>query len=179
MPKLLANLELSLNGVTEAPETWPPMDHGDVLEVVQAQMAETAAILFGRATFQHFEAYWPRVREDPSGFAAHLRRTPKFVVSRTLKATEWENTTFLSGDPADEAARLKDTAGGNVVILGSGRLVSTLAAAGVIDEFQFWLHPLALARGAHLFEGGPDLRLRLLASRAFRAGIVQLTYAPG
>jgi dihydrofolate reductase len=126
--------------------------------------------------------FWPssQALSNQPVVAARMNATPKIVFSRTLAHADWNNTELKN--PADLAAEmrgLKARPGEGMVILGSGMLVAQLAQAGLVDEFQVVVNPLALGGGRSLFAGanGP-LPMQLLESRAFRNGKVLLRYAP-
>ena len=97
-----------------------------------------AELLFGRVTYEMMAAFWPTpeaARMLPQ-VAAGMNRMRKFVVSRTLKEASWQNTTLLKGDLVSEANRLKQQPGPDLLIMGSGSIVSQLTEAGLIDAYQ-------------------------------------------
>jgi dihydrofolate reductase len=103
----------------------------------------------------------------------------KFVVSRTMDKASWNNTTLLKGELVTEVRKLKQEAGPNIVIMGSGSIVAQLADAGLIDEYQIALNPLVVGSGRTLFEGVQrKLPMKLARSRAFDNGNVMLFYEP-
>lgn len=150
-----------------------------------AFVAENAAgggvLLFGRVTYDLMRSYWPTppaFANDP-GVAERMNGLPKVVFSRTLDVATWANTRLVKGDPAAEVRRMKREPGSGMAILGSGSIVSQLAAEGLVDEFQLVVNPVVLGGGRPLFEGVPRrLPLRLTRSRAFANGKVLLCYQP-
>lgn len=147
-----------------------------------------AALLFGRVTYEMMAGFWPTpeaARMLPA-VAAGMNAAPKYVASRTLDTVSWQNTTLLNGDLLEEIRRLKQRAGPDLVILGSGTIVSQLSQARLIDEYQIVVNPIVLGRGRTLFEPPsvahptplPRLPLRLTKSRAFGNGNVVLWYEP-
>jgi len=101
------------------------------------------------------------------------------VFSHTLETVEWNNTTLAKGDLEEEVARLKQDPGKDIVILGSGRLVSALTQYRLIDEYRIMVNPVVLGQGRPLFEGLSDrVRLQLLRTQTFRSGNVMLVYQP-
>ena len=139
------------------------------------------ALLFGRVTYQMMASFWPTpqaARMLPE-VAAGMNRMPKFVASRTLDRADWQNTTVLRGDLVGEIRALKASTGPALVILGSGTLVSQLAEARLIDEFQLVVNPVVLGRGRNLFETVEGrLDLRHTRSRSFTNGNLVLWYEP-
>jgi dihydrofolate reductase len=113
-------------------------------------MAEDAAILFGRRTYENFFKVWAGRSDNP--FSPVLDNAEKYVVSRTVEAPlEWKNSTLLMGDAERTVGALKKKEGKNLVVLGSGRLLDTLMHHELVDRFVLLIHPLVLAEGRHLF----------------------------
>ena len=107
--------------------------------------------------------------------------TPKLVASNTLKETPWgkyANATLLRGDTLREIRKLKEKPGKDIVTFGSPKLVQSLAAAGLVDMFHIWLHPTLLGNGKPFFRGEKRLNLKLVASKAYKNGVVRLDYEP-
>jgi dihydrofolate reductase len=89
----------------------------------------------------------------------------------------WHNTTLISGDLVSEMKKLKGADAGDMVILGSGSIVSQLAAQNLIDEYQIVINPVALGKGRTMFDSIPEmLKLKLGQSRTFSNGKVFLSY---
>ncbi len=109
-----------------------------------------------------------------------MNAAEKVVFSRTLKTASWQNTRIVSGDIAAEVRKMKSGAGKGMTILGSGSIVSQLAAAGLIDQFQFMIDAVALGAGTPVLQGIPNpIKLKLTDTRVFKkSGTVLLTYAP-
>ena len=141
-------------------------------------MASSDAMLLGRATYQEFASYWPKVSSDDQPFADHMNDTPEFVVSTTLQEPlEWNNTTLINGNVAEEISRLKQQPSKNFAITGSGTLVRSLTQDGLLDELGLFVHPVLVGNGKRLFEGGGDQKaLELVDSKTFGSGVVSLTY---
>jgi dihydrofolate reductase len=139
-------------------------------------------LLFGRITYELMAAFWPTplaARTMPV-VAERMNGLPKVVFSRTLDQASWSHTTLVKADLVGEVRRLKEAPGPDLVILGSGSIVSQLAPHRLIDEYQIVIRPVALGRGRTIFEGvGERVPLRLKTSRAFRNGNVLLCYVPG
>jgi dihydrofolate reductase len=139
-------------------------------------MAATDSYLFGRKTYEQMAAYWPTAPDDDP-YARHLNSTPKYVVSTTLQNLAWRNSTLINGDVAKEVAALKERAGNNIAVLGSGELVQTLIAHELVDEFFLAVFPIVLGSGKRLFrEAEQATRLRLVDHKATSTGGVILTY---
>ncbi len=184
MRRLIAFEQVSLDGYfTDA--------HGDMSWAHKqdpewnAFAAENAggggALLFGRKTYEMMAGFWPTpaAREMAPEVAQGMNDMAKFVFSRTLKTASWKNTTLVTGDIAGEVRKMKKQRGPAIAILGSGTIVSQLAQAGLIDEFQIVVNPIVLGSGRTLFEGVHDrIALERTNTRAFGNGNVVLTYVP-
>jgi dihydrofolate reductase len=150
-------------------------------QYVAGNAGGNGALLFGRVTYQQMAAFWPtpQAAQMMPEVAAGMNRMPKYVVSRRLATADWENTTLLTGDLATEIRALKAQDGPDVVILGSGNLVSQLTELRLIDGYQLVLSPTILGKGRTLFETVGDRRtLTLTKSKAFGNGNVVLWYEP-
>lgn len=133
-------------------------------------------LLFGRKTYQMMEAFWPTplAAEQMPVVATGMNAARKYVASTTIQPS-WHNTRLLRGDLAKAVGDLKGSDGPDVTVLGSGNVAAQLGAAGLIDEYQFVVIPVALGGGRAVFTEGRQLRL--LGQRAFRCGNVVVTYA--
>lgn len=186
MRTLAITQNITLDGSVEMLTDWfdpqgqAGVDMSDVLEESNRQDSGADALLLGRRTFEDFRGYWPSQTDDTTGITAYLDRVSKYVVSGTLTDPGWQNSTVLKGDAVQEVRRLKDEEGGkDIVLTGSITLAHTLIAAGLVDEFRFFVYPSVQGRGRRLFPEGYEIpRLRLLESRAFRSGITLQRYAP-
>lgn len=179
MRKIVAGLFISLDGVTEAPESWQlAYINDEMLEAVGSAMAESDTMLLGRRTYEEFAGYWPDQGSEVE-FADHMNNTPKLVVSTTLDAVEWRNASLLAGNVAEELTSLKQQPGKDISITGSATLVRSLLREGVLDELRLLVHPIVVGRGGRLFpDGEPQTPLELVDSKTFSTGVVYLTYRP-
>lgn len=180
MRKVTAGLFVSLDGVVESPEKWHfPYFNDEMGEAVEAAISASDAMLLGRVTYQEFAAYWPGVSSEDEPFATHMNNTPKYVVSKTLDKAEWNNSTLISGNVAEEITKLKQQSGKNIGITGSATLVQTLLQDDLLDELGLMIHPVVVGSGKRLFqEGGGPKGLKLVDSMTFSTGVVSLTYQP-
>jgi dihydrofolate reductase len=136
-----------------------------------------AGWLFGRRTYENLLSYWNQQPDSP--FGPMLNSAPKYVASTTLsEPLPWPNSTLLHGEIADAVGALKAQSGGVLAIMGSGELIGSLLAAGLIDEYLLMIHPLVLGAGRRLFPAGVPVPLRLTGSATTAAGVVIATYEP-
>jgi dihydrofolate reductase len=186
MGKIVVTEFVSLDGVMEDPGGsenfaqggWSFKisrgDEGDKFKLDEAFASE--ALLLGRVTYEGFAAAWP-TRDGE--FADKFNTMPKYVVSSTLEDPEWNNTTVLKGDVAEEVAKLKQKQDGDIVVHGSPRLVQTLIEHDLVDEFHLMVFPVVLGSGKRLFGETSDTKpLRLVDSKVVGDGVAILVYAP-
>lgn len=136
-------------------------------------------LLLGRVTYELMASFWPTpaAREHMPAVAERMNALPKIVFSRTLEAPAWQNTTVVRDDLVAATTALKREPGPDMVILGSGSIVSQLSEAGLIDEYEIVLVPVALGGGKTMFETlGQARRLTLESTRSFSNGNVVLRY---
>jgi dihydrofolate reductase len=138
-------------------------------------------LLFGRITYDLMASFWPTAVaiKDYPVVAERMNNLPKVVFSRTLDKASWSNTRLVKDSLAAETRKLKSEPGREMVILGSGTIVSQLAQAGLIDEYQIAMNPVVLGSGRTMFDGiEKRFSLKLTKTRAFGNGNVLLYYEP-
>lgn len=138
-------------------------------------------LLFGRVTYELMASYWQTkdaVHNHPV-VAERMNCLPKIVFSKTLDNVTWNNTKLFRDGILTSLQRMKEGPGKPITILGSGNIVSQLAQARLVDEYQLVVNPIAIGQGKTMFEGiRHTLPLRLIKTRAFRNGNVLLCYEP-
>ena len=189
MRKLAVTTFLTLDGVMQAPggpgedpsggfnhEGWSVNYWDDRMGQVMGDfMGKPFDLLLGRKTYEIFAAYWPNVTDDPGADA--LNSAKKHVASRTLKAVDWNNSTLITGDVPEYVAGLKDQAGPEIQVHGSGNLIQTLIKHDLIDEFQLLIFPILLGTGKRLFgEGTIPAGLKLVDTQSSSTGVVIARY---
>ena len=150
-------------------------------EFVEGNASGEGVLVFGRVTFDMMASYWPTpmAQQAMPKVAARMTAHRKIVYSRTLKNVSWANTTVIGGDVVESMRRLKNEPGPPMTILGSGSITAQLARAGLIDEYQLVLRPVAIGSGRTLFDAGTaPIGMTLKASRSFKNGSVWLQYEP-
>ncbi|WP_149546928.1 dihydrofolate reductase family protein [Streptomyces marokkonensis] len=181
--KITASLFISLDGVVEAPDQWHfPYFNDEMGAAVDASLKTADVMLFGRRTYDSFAGAWPD-REaaggDDAGFAKQLGDMRKIVFSRGPLEFQWRNSEQARGDVSEVAAALKGESGGDVALSGSVSVIRQLLDAGLLDELQLLVHPIAVRKGMRLFdEGEPSVPLKLLRSQTFTTGVLHLVYGP-
>jgi dihydrofolate reductase len=149
-------------------------DEGNQFKLEETRASD--ALLLGRRTYEGFADAWPS-REGE--FADKFNTMPKYVVSSTLEAPEWNNSTVLKGDLGEEVAKLREKHGGDVVVHGSAQLVQALLEQDLVDELRLMVWPVVLGSGKRLFGDLSDKkRLRLVDSKVVGEGVSILVYQP-
>lgn len=150
------------------------------------ELARADALLFGRVTYEMMEEAWRRpatgtwpdwMADWTIPFAERIDGAKKYVVSGTLDRVDW-NAELVKGDLAEAVQRLKQEPGEGLYV-GGVTLPLALADLGLIDEYEFVVHPVLAGHGPTLFAGLSErLELTLVGRREFRAGAVALRYRP-
>jgi dihydrofolate reductase len=186
MGRIVVTEFVSLDGVIEAPGGGEDFKHaGWTFEINRGEEGDkykldealgSDALLLGRRTYEGFAAAWPSMTGE---FADKFNTMPKYVVSSTLEAPEWNNSTVLNGDVVEEVAKLKRESEGDIVVHGSAQLAQTLVENDLVDEVRLMVFPVVLGSGKRLFGDMSDKRrLRLAGSQTVGDGVLILTYVP-
>jgi len=181
MRKIIVSNYVSLDGFFAGPNgeiDWFVWDE-ETAEYVKEMLRSIDTLLFGRVTYELMAGYWPTASapaEDPVIIHA-MNNLPKIVFSRTLERVEWNNSRLVKDNLAEEVARLKQQPGKDLVIFGSGSIVSAFTLSGLIDDYRIFINPVVLGSGKPLFQGLKEkLKLNLLKSKTFQCGVVLLHY---
>ena len=143
---------------------------------VGERMGGDRAFLFGRRTYEDLLVSW---NAQGGPFKDALNNTRKFVASKNPEARlDWPNSTLLRGNVPAAVAHLKQSSDANLVIMGSGVLISSLMAADLIDEYLLMIAPVVLGTGRRLFAGGTHASLQLVESSTTSKGVLIATYEP-
>ena len=148
-------------------------------------LAQADALLFGRVTYEMMEAAWRQPAQtgvmpdwmDPwmESFARTIDAARKYVVSSTLDRVDW-NAELVRGDLEEAVQQLKQEPG-NGLHVGGLKLPLALAELGLIDEYEFVVHPRLVGHGPTLFAGlSKHVDLKLVSRREFGSGAVVLRY---
>jgi dihydrofolate reductase len=130
----------------------------------------------GADTGKGLAEYWP-TSTDP--YAPAMNEVPKVVFSKTLQSLDWQNTTIVAGDLAEEIGKLKAATDKQVLVHGGVKFVHSLIRLGLPEEYHLVTHPAAIGSGLPFF---PELEgpvfFDLIETRAFRGGAVLHVYRP-
>jgi dihydrofolate reductase len=180
MAKLIMWNLTTLDGYVEGPGrdiSWHNDVWGEELERFSMEQGNAAgALMFGRITYELMAGYWPTASGEIADF---MNALPKYVFSRTLKSSDWNNTKLFGADVPATVAKLKRTTAKDIYLFGSADLASTLIAHGLIDEFRIAIAPVLLGQGTPLFKQSSDRhKLKLLDAKPLSVGAVILRYVP-
>jgi dihydrofolate reductase len=186
MRKLTAFNHMSVDGFFTDAKGDMSFAHNDIPDAewdafVEGNAVGGGVLLFGRITYELMERFWPTplAAETMPVVSRQMNNLPKVVFSRTMDKASWKNTKLVKRDLIGEIQRMKQEPGEDMVILGSGSIVSQSAREGLIDEYQLVVDPVVLGQGRTMFEGiKAKLSLKLVKMRTFRNGNVLLCYGP-
>jgi dihydrofolate reductase len=183
MRKLRAFNFITLNGYFKGPNndtSWHKHGGEEENRYAEEGAQSKSTLLFGRVTYKMMASYWPTSMaiENNSVVANGMNDAEKIVFSKSLKKADWKNTRIVKNAEA-EIRKMKKEKGNDMTILGSGSIITQLAQAGLIDEFQLMVDPIALGSGTPLFKNiDHPLNLRLTNAKTFKSGVVLLCYEP-
>lgn len=184
MKPLRYSINVTLDGCCHHEVGLPPDEES--MRYWTAEMARADALLFGRTTYEMMESAWRKpasgawpdwMQEWEIPFAETIDRTKKYVVSSTLSGVDW-NAELVRGNVEHAVRRLKQESGTGLWV-GGVTLPVALADLGLIDEYEFVVHPVVAGHGPTLLAGLRErLPLELTDRREFRSGAVALRYRP-
>jgi dihydrofolate reductase len=190
MRKLTVINHMSLDGVMQAPARpdedarggfsrggWAVPGSDEVMAgyLGVGQGGEPGALVLGRRTYLDFYGVWPNRPDNP--YSEALNKQQKYVASRTLaEPLPWQNSTLLPGDAAAAVAELKRAPGPDLLVLGSGELISSLRPRALVDEYVLMIHPLILGAGRRLFPEGAPADLHLAETVTTTTGVIIARY---
>jgi dihydrofolate reductase len=176
MRKIVVTEFMALDGVIEEPMWTFPYWNDEIASFKQAELSAADAQLLGRETYMGFAEAWPP-RKDNDEYSYHFNTMPKYLVSTTVKSTEWENSHIISENVAEEIAKLKEQEGKDIIVFGSGKLVQFLMENGLVDQFNIVQYPIVVGKGQTLFGGyGKEVKLKLVQTESTSMGVLLLKY---
>lgn len=183
MRKIIVLSFITLDGVMQGPggpteDTSGNFTHGgwtvpyfdDFLgKVMTEQMAKPFDLLLGRKTYEIFAGYWPHHNDEGVG----INKATKYVVSTTLKKTDWQTTVVIHDNVVKEIKKLKEQDGPELQVHGSGNLIQTLLEHDLVDELWLKIFPVTLGKGKRLFEKGTlPASFTLVESKSSPSGVI-------
>jgi dihydrofolate reductase len=138
------------------------------------RLTRSSGFLLGRRTYEDVLGYW---NTQDSPFTQALNQAAKYVASTGTPTLTWPNSTLLTGDVPAAVARLKATEASDLHIMGSGALIRSLSAHGLIDEYLLSIHPIVIGSGRRLFgDGFPPAAFDLTHTATTTAGVIIATF---
>ena len=184
MRKLIVFNSISLDGYftdQNCDMSWAHNNSPEFDAFVEGNAKGGGVLVFGRITYDLMVSFWPTpmATQHYPVVAERMNALPKVVISRTMQKPTWNNTRLIKGDIAVELRRMKQESATDLVIMGSGTIVSQLVPEGLIDEYQVVVIPVMLGKGRTMFDGAKErMNLKLVNSRTFDNGNVFLCYEP-
>lgn len=180
MRKVIVWNLVTLDGYFEGPKKeldWFVVSD-EFIDVSRDMFKTVDTILFGRKTYQLMESYWPTAEDNDPTITHNMNKLPKIVFSKTLSKAEWNNSEIVKENIAEEVYELKKLPGRDMVIFGSGEIVSYFTQQGLIDEYRIILNPVVIGSGTPMFKNVSEkINLKLQKTRALKSGVVILYYA--
>lgn len=184
MRKIIVSTFITLDGVMQAPggpeeDTSDGFKYGgwsapygdEVFDKMLQKQMEPADILLGRKTFEIFASYWPTHADYWPG----INDVTKYVMSNTIKESDWENSVFLTS--VADIEKLKNSEGSDIQVWGSGELVQLLLKHDLVDELWLKIYPLTLGSGKKLLDHGAiPAAFTLTESVVTPSGVIIVNY---
>lgn len=185
MRKVILDSIISLDGYYTSINNkidWFGFDREEI-EWSKEILRRVDTMLYGRVTYQEFSEFWPGAAPSPDGFDSEiigqLNNKRKIVFSRTLTKAHWKPVQIVEEDPAVAVPKIKIGNGKDMVVVGSGTLVSTLVKNDLVDEYRIRIRPIILGAGKPLFKDDRKRHsLKLISSKAFQNGVIAIHYEP-
>lgn len=187
MRKIIVLSFITLDGIMQAPggpeeDTSGGFEYGGWTapyadetsgKFMEKQM-QPADLLLGRNTFEIFASYWPEHADNWPG----INDVTKYVMSNTIKKSDWKNSVFLKS--LEDIEKLRNSKGSDIKVWGSGKLVQLLLKHDLVDELWLNIHPVTLGQGKKLFDGGAiPAAFNLIESSVTPKGVIVANYKRG
>jgi len=185
MRKIIVLSMITLDGVMQAPG-GPEEDvsgvfkyggwtapYGDEVggKVVQNELKQPADYLLGRKTFEIWADYWP----EHADFWPGINDGTKYVMSGTMKKSDWKNTVFIK--TLEDIKKVKKSDGPDIQVWGSSKLIQLLLKNDLVDELRLKIYPLTLGMGKKIFDDGPiPAAFTLTESLVTSTGVIIASY---
>jgi len=185
MRKVISFMHISLDGFVAGPNgemTWIKVNE-EIFDYVGKRISQGDTALYGRATYQMMESYWPTAGDKPNASKHDIehskwyKKIHKIVLSKSMQGAGLTNTTIISDHLSDRINELKKQAGKEILLFGSPTATHSLIQQNLIDGYWLFVNPILLGRGIPLFTGIKDkIKLNLLTTYQFTSGVTELNY---
>jgi len=180
--RIVVSVQVSLDGRTAGPGgelNWFVVKD-ELHEHFVTEHSKAGMFLYGRRTYEGMAGYWPTADEDPANdqwlvkYSKLWKSMPKVVLSTTMQSADWDTTVLRD---IESLAGQRERVSGDLYLLGSGDVITEFARHDLVDEYQIYVHPVALGAGPSLLEDvGKRQRVALVDSQIFDHTVVKLTY---
>lgn len=187
MRKIVVTEFISLDGIIEDPGGSENYKYGGWTfaywndEIGKFKFSELKAAdshLLGRITYEGFAKAWPTM-EGTGDFGVRMNTYPKYVISKSLKKADWQNSTIIRDNVATELKKIKKQKGKNILVAGSATLINSLIPHDLIDEYVLLVYPVALGSGKRLFHDDAFVTLKLVETKPMGDnGVMLMRYVP-
>ena len=181
MSKIIISMFVSLDGRIEwkAKNERPPWSiiywSDELAQIMLGQLSNVGGLLIGKNTYDNFSKIWPTVN-DERGYAKLMNEIPKYVVTNSLSKLDWNNSTIIHDPIAEKIRALKDKSSKDLLIFGSGMLISLLMKEHLIDEFKFFIIPYVTGSGKLMFQDVNFNSLSLVKFQNIDSNTIYLHY---
>ena len=185
MRKLKLQIQMTVDGFIAGPNgemdwmtlPWTEDINGYVREITES----VDTIVLGRKLAEGFIPYWDNAAQNPDDpdfeGGTKMSAIPKFVFTKTIKKSIWNNTEVINGELVEEINKLKNKSGKDMVVYGGATFVTSLIQAGLIDEFHLLINPTAIGNGMTIFKSLDKMqKLKLKVAKQFDCGIALNCY---
>jgi dihydrofolate reductase len=185
MRRLKLQMQVTLDGFNSTgpndEQQWVTWDLDGIKQYVVDLLDTSDTILIGRKLAEGYIPYWDDVVTKPDDpmydFATRIVGSKKVVFTKTLDKSVWVNTELAKGDLSDEVKKLKNQEGKDLIVYGGSSFVSSLIKHGLIDEFHFFVNPIAIGKGMSAFAQLENWQqLKLVKSMTCDSGLIILHY---
>jgi dihydrofolate reductase len=190
MRKIISFMHISLDGFVaglNGEMDWIKVDE-ELFDYVGKRISEGDTALYGRATYQMMENYWPTAADKPTATKHDIEHSKwyskvhKVVLSKTMKEAGLTNTKIISDNLSDRINEIKQSRNGgseDILLFGSPTATHSLIQMNLIDGYWLFVNPIILGQGIPLFVDIKDkIKLKLLTTtRQFTSGVTELNYA--
>ncbi|WP_416866414.1 MAG: dihydrofolate reductase family protein [Imperialibacter sp.] len=188
MRKVISFMHVSLDGFAAGPNgemNWIKIDQ-EIFDHVGKRISKGDTALYGRATYEMMESYWPTAADKPTATKHDIEHSKwysqvhKVVLSKTIKGAGLTNTTIISDNLSERINEIKQSRQGgdeDILLFGSPTATHSLMQLNLIDGYWLFVNPIILGQGIPLFEGiKGKTTLKLLTTRQFTSGVTELNY---
>ncbi len=178
-------MHISLDGFVAGPNgemDWININE-EIFDYGHTRISLGDTAMYGRVTFQMMQSYWPSAAEKPEASRHDIEHSEwyskiqKVVLSKTLNAADFKNTTIIGENIPDRINEIKQQPGNEILLFGSPTAAHSLIQQNLIDGYWLFVNPVVLGKGIPLFTDIKEkINLKLITTRQFACGVTELNY---